>query len=225
MNDLMIKNVVDGVIKFRADHKLFPCAECQSYGSLERWRQVFWRLKLIGQNDNLYGGAGYGNISHRIQGARFLISGSQTGAQPNLYADGYACVDDVFFAENAVTSRGEVLPSSESMTHAAVYVANPAISMVLHVHSPLIWAHYSALGVSTIAADIGYGTLAMAEAIRVEVKRLSARGQNHGEIVMLGHEDGVIAWGETAELASMRMLDLYTRATRLKMQEKFVKPR
>lgn len=220
----MIKNVEDGVIKFRAEHKLFPCAECQDYGSLERWRQVFWRLKLIGQNDCLYGGAGYGNISRRIRGAKFLVSGSQTGAQPNLHADGYACVDDVFFAHNAVTSRGEVLPSSESMTHAAVYMACPAINMVLHVHSPLIWAHYTALGVSTVAADIGYGTLAMAEAIRVEVRRLAERGQTYGEIVMLGHEDGVITWGESAEVASMRMLDLYSRATRLKMKEASGKP-
>lgn len=214
VSEVVDEGAIDGVIKFTVDHKWYSCAECMRYHSLEGWRQVFWRLGLIGQNGQRYGGAGYGNISRRLNGVRFLISGSQTGGARELNNAGYACVDEAFFAEGRVKSRGEVLPSSESLTHAAVYAANALVVAVVHVHSPLIWCNYEGLSVPAITSAIAYGTREMADAIRAKVEQLAKQKCYRGAIVMLGHEDGVITWGETEEAASLEMIGLYAKAKR-----------
>jgi len=41
-------------------------------------------------------------------------------------------------------------PSSEALTHAAVYAASQTVKSVVHVHSPIIWRHYQALALPAI---------------------------------------------------------------------------
>jgi ribulose-5-phosphate 4-epimerase/fuculose-1-phosphate aldolase len=235
LNEFTSTDAVDGVIKFCADHIYTDCIqssrnqddseEVLAYRIVEGWRQVFWRLELIGQQAQRYGGAGYGNISRRLTGQQtsghqtsgqpFLISASQTGGASVLDERGYACVDAVSFEQNRVQSRGYRLPSSESLTHAAVYAASADVMMVVHVHSPAIWTHYAALSLSSIPADVAYGTGEMARAIGAQVRMQAESGRASGAAVMLGHEDGVISWGTMEEGAAMEMIRLYALAQRL----------
>lgn len=203
----------DGVIKFSADHQYAYCPELAQYEKLEAWRQVFWRLGLIGHDPLRYDGAAYGNISLRVAGG-FLVSGSQTGALPRLSQSGYAFVEDFCLADMRVTSKGDVLPSSESLTHAAILGASERVNGVVHIHSPLIWAHRSSLSVHKIPANIAYGTREMAESLNGFVESELNDGKTSGVAIMLGHEDGVISWGASIEAASAEMIAFYAAVKR-----------
>ena len=97
-------------------------------------------------------------------------------------------------------------PSSESMTHGVLYDADPAIRFVFHGHSSAIWEQARALGLPASHPTAGYGTLAMCR----EVRRLLRDPEvSRGRVlVMGGHRDGVLAFGETAEEAGGALLDL-----------------
>lgn len=205
----------EGVIHFVAHHQRealpeLPDALC---AQLLAWRRLVFDLGLIGQDPARYEGAGYGNLSVRLPGGGFLVTGSQTGGTRALTAQGLVVVDRVEVARNAVWSRGPVLPSSESMTHAAVYALDPGLTAVLHVHSPEIFGCAAALGLPLTSAEVAYGTPAMA----AEVERLWRDGslQKVGALVMPGHLDGVVSVGRDLEEACGRMVTLLARAVGL----------
>ena len=99
--------------------------------------------------------------------------------------------------------------SSECMSHAAVYSASPEARAVIHVHSPVIWQHYKALGLASTPADVGYGTPEMADAVRRCIE------SSHSCIAMLGHKDGIICFAEDMETAGQRLITLYEQAMSL----------
>ena len=78
------------------------------------------------------------------------------------------------------------------------------------MHAPELWRGARALGLPTARADVPYGTPEMAH----EVERLfrSAALGEHGILAMLGHEDGVIAFGPSAEAAGAILTRHYARA-------------
>jgi L-ribulose-5-phosphate 4-epimerase len=127
----------------------------------------------------------------------------------------FAVVTSWDVRRNRVTSTGPAAPSSESMTHGAVYDVSPTIRAVLHVHSPEI--HRAALatrggrGTSLpLTADgIDYGTPAMA----LEVARLwRTTSLPDGRVfVMTAHEDGVVAFGATVDEAGAALLRVFAR--------------
>jgi ribulose-5-phosphate 4-epimerase/fuculose-1-phosphate aldolase len=166
---------------------------------------------LVGQDPARYGGAGYGNVSARVGvpslppgTRRFLVTGTQTGALRTLFAEHYCVVERYDARRNWVQSHGPVLPSSESLTHGAIYDLSPAIRFVLHAHSPAIWRHAAALGIPTTPVDVAYGTPEMAEAVR----RLYRAGTLPEEriLAMGGHEDGIVVFGHRAEDAGLVLL-------------------
>lgn len=195
----------EGVIKFTADHeqvalapRVFGDAACK----LVAWREILAKLGIVGQDPARYGGAGYGNVSARVgapssgHGRRaFLITGTQTGGKAVLALDDFCVVDRYDVAANRVGSRGMILPSSESMTHGAIYDLSPHIRYVLHAHAPVIWRRAEALRLPCTAADVPYGTQEMALAVGA-LYRTTALAQRK-VLAMLGHEDGVIAFGHT----------------------------
>lgn len=176
------------------------------------------QLRLIGQDPGRYGGIGFGNVSCRAPaadaGARglFLVSGTQTGHLPVLGAEHYSLVTRADVAANRLEAEGPVAPSSESLTHAMLYALDARIGCVLHVHSPEIWRAADRLGLPTTPAGAAYGTPAMAEA----VARLYRDGRLHsGLFVMAGHEDGVVAFGDSAEVAGRALVSILERAKTL----------
>ncbi len=205
----------EGVIRF--DLQFTPAAPLpwSELRELEGWRRVMHRLGLVGRDPARYDGAGYGNVSRRLppfDGAapRFAVSGSQTGDISALGAGHYALVTDCDPAGNRVVAEGPVAPSSESLTHGMLYRLDPSLRFVFHVHAPEIWRRAAALGLPVSAAAAGYGTPQMAAEVVRLFRERHIRGR--GVLVMGGHEDGVVAFGETAEAAGCTLLAVLGRA-------------
>ncbi len=209
----------EGVIKFRAEHTTAPIPErhrplaCR----LAAWRDVLAKLELVGQDPNRYGGAGYGNMSARVgprglpRGRRaMLITGSQTGGVAALELSHLCLVEAYDYERNAVSSRGPVPPSSETMTHGALYDASPAIQFVFHAHAPSIWRAARALGIPVSDPRVPYGTPQMAR----EVQRLYTGSALPALriLAMGGHEDGIVVFGEDAEQTGQTLVGYLARA-------------
>jgi ribulose-5-phosphate 4-epimerase/fuculose-1-phosphate aldolase len=180
--------------------------------ALERLNQVrieLHDLKLIGV---LPDGIGYGNVSVRQNGsAKFIISGTATGAKRVLAFTDYCLVDTFDILRNEVFCTGRIAASSESMSHGAVYRANPAVACVIHIHSRTIFDHMLQNGYPRTSAQAAYGTPQIAEET-MELVRDAGTAQ--GLFAMAGHQDGVIAYGADVETARQLLLDVYQKPAR-----------
>jgi ribulose-5-phosphate 4-epimerase/fuculose-1-phosphate aldolase len=197
----------EGVIKFHRDHEtrsLDPHRYATLVSKLAAWRRVMSMTRLVGQDPGLYEGAGYGNVSARIGppsaalGRRsFLITATQTSGKSQVDLSDFVVVERYDFRHNSVRSRGVQEPSSESMTHGAIYDQGPHIRCVLHAHSPDLWHQARALRLPTTDPRIAYGTPEMAR----EVQRLfrESPAAERQIVAMGGHEDGILAFGRSPE--------------------------
>lgn len=211
----------EGVVRFDARHETRPLEERvlgETARVLSAWRELLANLGVLGRDAARYEGLGYGNVSARVgpfgdvpRGRRrFLVTGTQTGGLARLTLREYALVESWDLEGNRVTSAGLVAASSESLTHAALYDASPAVRVVLHVHAPDLWRHARALGLPVTHPDAANGTPAMA----IEAQRLYREGTFASTRVaaMGGHEDGVLAIGGTAEEAGTALVAQLARA-------------
>jgi ribulose-5-phosphate 4-epimerase/fuculose-1-phosphate aldolase len=201
----------EGVIKFDLRFTTGPPIAMDTLTELNTWRQLLWKHALIGQDPARYEGYGFGNISQRNgepdqpRGKRqFVISGTQTGHLEALDNRHYACVTSYDAETNQVVAAGPVKPSSESMTHGVIYDLDNTMRAVLHVHSPDIWQTAAAQDIPVTNAAVEYGTPEMSQ----EVERLFAQTDVRlkGIFSMGGHEDGIVAFGETVEAAGNTLL-------------------
>jgi L-ribulose-5-phosphate 4-epimerase len=207
----------EGVIKFRMDFEQVDAltqdeASAELCGSLDAWRGRLVQLAVLGQDPARYEGYGFGNIScaldhlDTIPGKRaFLISGTQTGALAHLSTQEMVIVDACYPEENRIVAHGPVRPSSEAMTHGALYALDPAIQWVMHGHSPEIWRAAVQLGLPETSADVPYGTPEMS----AEMARLWRESdvRERRILSMGGHEDGIVTFGATPEEAFSPWLD------------------
>lgn len=200
----------EGVIKFKAEHResaLEPRRYVAAARALLQWRARLFDLGLVGQDPARYGGAGFGNLTTRLTATGrdrpFLVTGTQTGGLRDLELSQLCVVDDWDETRNLVWSHGPILPSSESMTHGALYADDRRIRFIFHGHSPTIWHNAARAGLPITGPSIAYGTPEMAEAVR----RLRRENPGRRVIVMGGHEDGVISWGASGEEAGRAMAD------------------
>ncbi|MCC6456816.1 MAG: class II aldolase/adducin family protein [Caldilineaceae bacterium] len=201
----------EGVTKFQLEFTPAPPLPAAEIAQINTWRAKLYHQQLIGQDPGRYGGYGYGNLSMRLAPfdappalRRFVISGSQTGDLAELGPEQYAIVTECYPQENRVVAHGPIRPSSESLTHGAVYALDPVIRVVFHAHSPEIWRAATALRIPITDPLVPYGTPAMA----AEVVRLFAETTVRQQRIfsMGGHEDGIVAFGETAEIAGAALL-------------------
>jgi Class II Aldolase and Adducin N-terminal domain len=209
---------LEGVIKFELMHtrKSFPAST--DLDTLIAWRAVLHRLRLIGQDPRRYGGLGFGNISQRIehvpagsnQEPRFVISGTQTGAAEHLDLTQFSTVTGFSIPENRIIAEGPVKPSSEALTHAAVYHCRPDIRFIIHGHSPDIWRATHSLSLPCIEKSIAYGTVEMADAVQNLIQ--SQGSHTTGIFSMLGHEDGIVAYASEANAAGNLLVETLVRA-------------
>ncbi len=213
----------EGVIKFRLEHESRPLPArrfAELVCKLAAWREILALTGLVGQDPERYEGAGYGNVSARVGppgaplGRRsFLISGSQTSGLRCIGLDGFSVVERCDYRRNRVRSWGPLEPSSESMTHGAVYDLGPHIRCVLHAHSPVLWRHARRLRLPISDPAVAYGTPEMA----LEVRRLyqSSVLPERPILAMGGHQDGVVAFGRDPEEAGGVLLTWLARAYQL----------
>ena len=197
-------NYDEGVIKFKLTLKRAPAPEMNQVIALEKWRALFFKLGLIGEYPSEK--IGYGNLSSRLSKRTFIITGSQTGHLAHLQAHHYAKVIECDLKKGSVTAEGLIPPSSESLTHFAIYEANPLILYVFHVHHQKLWEMLKLGDFDSINNDIPYGTQEMAAAAGKLLWNKSS-----GIFVMKGHEDGIISYGSTAEEAGKIILELYRK--------------
>ena len=173
-----------------------PLPEFDAFAELNQYRRKLLQLGLIGMNAN---GIGFGNVSVR-NGAtnNFYITGSGTGGMAELSPADCAKVVSYSFEKNWLQYEGSAIPSSESLTHAAVYQSDANAGAVIHCHDLRLWKALLHEAPATSAA-VEYGT----PEIAYEVMRLFEKTNvRSGKIVvMTGHEGGLIAFGKDLEQA------------------------
>lgn len=183
--------VDEGYIKYQQHFEFSAALPKEGLEELNNYRNKLHGMNLIGAYDD---GIGFGNISVREQGRRFVISGTQTGHVPELSAEHYTLITDYDIAGNEVWCKGPVKASSESLTHAAVYELSTEINAVIHIHSLAFWQKWMNK-LPTTASAVTYGTPEMA----FEVKRLYETSllKEKRVMIMAGHEEGIISFGNT----------------------------
>lgn len=195
----------DGVIKYNSERVAGQVPVPEALTRLNAARSTLFELGLIGAYPD---GIGYGNLSLREAGTRFVISASATGAEPTLRLDQYCLVEEFSIERNWVRSRGALPASSESMTHGAIYLANPTVQCVIHVHSRPLYDALLAQGAPHTDATIAYGTPAMARAVMQLVQTQQALPVL---FVMAGHDEGVVAYGADVASATALLMDTLKR--------------
>jgi ribulose-5-phosphate 4-epimerase/fuculose-1-phosphate aldolase len=127
-----------------------------------------------------------GNLSCRHE-TGFLIT--PTGTDPaKLTTEDFVYVMTAEYAPPTLTVAGQHEPSSESLMHAALYAARPAIGAVFHGHCDRMLIEAGRLGLPVTQRERPYGTPEMADAV---LDVLSG----HSVVIMRHH--GFVALGRT----------------------------
>ena len=151
-------------------------------------------LCLMGVDSN---GVGFGNVSVRDGVSKnFYITGSATGGLPELTPTDCVRVVAHDFAKNWLRYEGAAIPSSESLTHAAIYESDPTTSAVIHCHDSGLWATLLDRAPTT-SKSVAYGTPEMAYEIVRLFKVSDVRSRQI--FAMAGHEAGIVAFGRNLE--------------------------
>ncbi len=202
-----MSNIDDGVIKFDLSlHRETEPLSLDIFQEIERARSSLYAIKLIGEYP--IEKVGYGNLSIRCLDtpSNFVISGTQTGAIENLSGEHYCIVTNCNFSTNQIESYGPIAPSSESLTHGAIYLANDKINCVLHIHHTDMWNNMINDNFLSTSQEIPYGTLEMAQAT-MEI----AKKHTHGSFVMKGHQDGIVTFSTSIEKALKEVHLIYQK--------------
>jgi len=185
---------VSHYVKFTYERARSDIAPFDALAELNACRRRLLELRLIGVDSS---GIGFGNVSVR-DGATtdFFITGSAAGALSELTATDCVRVVAYDFARNWLRYEGAAIPSSESLTHAAIYESDRTIFAVIHCHDSVLW-RTRLDRVPTTSKAIAYGTPEMA----YEIMRLfTVSDVRSREIfVMAGHEGGIVTFGKNLE--------------------------
>jgi ribulose-5-phosphate 4-epimerase/fuculose-1-phosphate aldolase len=193
-------------VKFTYQRARADIAPFNALDALNACRRKLLQLRLMGVDSN---GVGFGNLSVRDGATRnFYITGSATGDLARLTPTDCVRVVAYDFAKNWLYYEGAAIPSSESLTHAAIYESDPTASAVIHCHDSVLWATLLDRAPTTSKA-VAYGTPEMA----YEIIRLFERSDVRSKkiFVMAGHRDGIVAFGRDLEDA----FDVLMRAREL----------
>jgi len=174
----------------------------EQYEIINHWREILYNMDLIGAYEN---GVGFGNLSMRIKGGnQFIITGSATGEIPDLEPSHYIKVNSFNIEDNAVQCVGSLKASSESLTHAAIYSADPGANAVVHVHSSELWNELI-YKVPTTNPAMDYGTAGLAK----DILRLFKDSDVYEKriIVMAGDRSGILTFGNDMDEAVNVLLE------------------
>ena len=178
-------------VKFTYQRAGADIAPFEQLPELNACRRKLRDLQLIGVDSN---GIGFGNLSVRNGGTgNFYITGSATGGLADLIVTDFVRVVACDFQKNCLQYEGSAIPSSESLTHAAIYESDPSTSAVIHCHDSVLWRTLLDR-TPTTAKNIPYGTPEMA----YEIMRLFAASDVRSRqiFVMAGHESGIVVFGK-----------------------------
>jgi ribulose-5-phosphate 4-epimerase/fuculose-1-phosphate aldolase len=192
---------VSGYIKFTCERAAPEITPFDGLAELNAYRRKLLQLRLIGVDAN---GIGFGNLSMRDGATKnFYITGSATGGKPELTLADCARVVACDFEKNWLRYEGSAIPSSESLTHAAVYESDPNAASIIHCHDSKLWAALLNQA-PTSSKAVDYGTPEMA----YEVMRLFKLTdvQSRKILIMAGHEGGIVAFGKDLDEAFVALM-------------------
>ncbi|MBX3101548.1 MAG: class II aldolase/adducin family protein [Bacteroidetes bacterium] len=176
----------EGYTKYRCHHSPGELPDLD-YTPLLQLRDALHAARLIGRYPD---GIGYGNVSIRVTDG-LVVTATQTGHLPRLEPAQLNHVYRCLPAQNELWCRGALPASSEAMTHYSIYATLPQVQVIAHVHHAHFWEqHLHQL--PTTAADVPYGTPAMALAVE-QLLRLEATGI----FLTAGHAEGVFLYAAT----------------------------
>lgn len=193
---------MENLRKFQCEHTyLSDATTVIDVTDIERCRRQLFQKALIGRDPNRYGGYAFGNVSQR-RGQKILITASQTSGIPEMDDLGYVFIERADLFGNKVWSTGAAKPSSETLTHIAVYEQDPNISAVIHVHSPVLWNMEK---FPRTSPDANYGSQEMVQEVARLFKETDVIDMH--VFAMGGHEDGIIAFGGNIEVVTTALLN------------------
>lgn len=215
----------EGTIRFAYDLKPFTgnVSEEGLFQQIRAWREVLIRLGLVGQNRDRYQGAGFGNLSARDpeRPDEFIITASQTGGVRDLTQSELTRVLGCNLERFWVEAEGEQPPSSETLTHAMIYAADPRIEWVFHGHSPEIWQQAETLALPVTPAEVDYGSPEMVQATAELLNRHHSRPL---VFATLGHQDGVFSCGSASRDAGGLLVSYLAKALGIPSPEPSAEP-
>lgn len=183
-------------VKFTYQRARLDIATFGGLAELNACRRKLLERGLIGVDANQIG---FGNLSIRDGVSRnFYITGSATGGLPELMPTDCVRVVAYDFARNWLRYEGAAIPSSESLTHAAIYKSDPSTSAVIHCHDAVLWRALLDR-VPTTSKAVAYGTPEMAYEIMRLFEGTDIRSRKI--LVMAGHEGGIVTLGQNFEEA------------------------
>ena len=190
----------EGYIKFYCNWIEAEPISINQLLDINKWRDILYNLGLIGAYNNCIG---FGNISIRFNNRTFIITGSATGGLKTLNENHYVLVDEYNLMQNSIRCFGPIKASSESLSHAVIYECSHETNAVIHIHNLDMWKKLIHK-IPTTREDISYGTTEMAN----EIKRLFIETNVKSEkiIAMAGHQEGIIAFGNTLDEAGEILL-------------------
>ncbi len=183
-------------VKFSCERTTTETTPFSGFAELNAYRRRLLLLGLIGMDSN---GIGFGNLSIR-DGAtdNFYITGSATGGIPELTLADCAKVVAYDFERNWLQYEGSTIPSSESLTHAAIYESDAKAGAIIHCHDSRLWAAVLNQAPTT-SKTIDYGTPQLAYEIMHLFKQTDVRSRKI--LVMAGHAAGILTLGKDLEEA------------------------
>jgi len=188
---------MEGFVKFNCHwSQSGPVISDEQFEIINYWREVLFNMDLIGAYEN---GVGFGNISMRTgPGNQFIITGSSTGEIPELEPGHYVKVVSFNIDDNAVQCFGPLKASSESLTHAAIYMSDPDTNAVVHVHAIDLWNELIHK-VPTTNPGMDYGTTGLAK----DILRIFREPEVYEKriIVMAGDRAGILTFGHDMDEA------------------------
>ncbi len=183
-------------IKFTHERATADIALFSKFGELNACRRKLLELRLIGVDSH---GTSFGNLSVR-DGAtsNFYITGSATGDLTELTPADCTKVVAYDFERNWLQYEGSAIPSSESLTHAAIYQSDSTAGGVIHCHESALWTALLNRA-PTNSKRVSFGTPEMA----YEIMRLFKVGdvRRRKILVMAGHEGGIATFGKDLDEA------------------------
>jgi L-ribulose-5-phosphate 4-epimerase len=192
---------VSHYVKFTYQRARADLAPFNGLAELKACRRKLLALRLIGMDSN---GIGFGNLSMRDGTTKnFYITGSATGGLPELTPTDFVRVVAYDFAKNWLGYEGAAIPSSESLTHAAIYESDPSTSAVIHCHDSVLWTTLLDRAPTTSKA-VAYGTAEMAYEINRLFKTIDLRSRKI--FVMAGHEGGIVTFGKDLQEAFAELM-------------------